>query len=63
MNNSCFLVSPSVGSNPVCGFEVWDFWRVVRVALLFDFGRRTWVWKDLKFGFWPGFGLFLAEQV
>ena len=31
----------SVGSNPVCGFEVWDFWRV---------GSSILVWKGSNFG-------------
>ena len=57
----------SVESNPICGLEVWNFWRIW-VSSYFGFGRRTWVWvwKGLKFSF-SGFGLglssFLANQV
>ena len=40
----------SVGSNPVCGFRIRDFWRV-QVGSLFSFDRRTWVSKGSKFGF------------
>ena len=53
----------NVGSNPVRGFKVLDFWRVW-MGLYFSFGGRT--WKSLKFSFsrfGSGFGLFLAEQV
>ena len=43
-----FAVATSVGSNPVHGLGVWDFWRV-RVGLKFGFGWQTWVQKSSNF--------------
>ena len=43
------MVHTSVGSNPVRGFGVRDFWRV-RVGSQFGFGWQAWVRKGSKFG-------------
>ena len=60
-----YYILNSIGLNPVCGFIIWDFWRVWEaVRMKFSFGRQAWVRKGSTVSFsrfGPWFVSFLAE--